>query len=119
MRCKIQKKAQYPNRRLAEKAMLRLHLDMGTKAFGSYKCPFCFLWHLTSQYDNRTKQSMHEFRQAVQKRDKVVSREEKDRKYREKLRQDTLPLSQQKEVMKLLNNQPYRPFWKLWINRFF
>lgn len=95
MYCKKYNKVQHPNKRLAEKAMLSFFKQRGAEAFGSYQCPFCFCWHLTSEYDNRSKQSKREFRQYLQS---ISQKKKKKKDRREQHAKNTLSIKQQKAI---------------------
>jgi len=96
MKCKTQKKRQYHNKYLAENAMLDFYKEKGAEAFGSYQCPFCFYWHITSEYDNRSRQAKHRFRCYLEH--EAAERRKTKKKAREKNNQ--IPLAVQKEIFK-------------------
>ena len=107
MKCSTQKKIQYHSRRIAERSMLSIYKN-GKETFGCYQCPYCFHYHITSEYDNRSKQSLHEFRCLEEKRKAKIRDGRRRRRNRKAERKKCLSLTEQREVFKTFTPTVYK-----------
>jgi hypothetical protein len=99
MKCKTQKKVQYPSLFFAEQFIISLHTINSDKyekpSSGVYQCPFCHSWHTTTEYNNMSKRVNHEIKMYWQKKTK----NSKPEKIYPSLTQPEI-----KEALKLLKN---------------
>lgn len=105
-KCLIQGKIKYPNLAQAEQAMFETYVRTGKEVFGSYKCPGCSSWHLTSMYDNRSLHCKNRFA-------KLKNPKKKESK---KLTNAMLPQKEQQRAFAELQKIQTQRTYRIWYN---
>lgn len=105
-RCKVQDKVKYSSHADAEDAMFLLYKIRNIRSFGSYRCPHCSCWHLTSMYDNRSNAALDRFNNRNRSKKKKRSVVKTSVKKKEKFVPVYLPREQYLEAVRQLNNKP-------------
>lgn len=117
MHCPVQHKVKYPNRALAEDAIVNQFGVKKVVPLGSYVCPHCDHWHLTHQYDNRSKRcrELCRLKPKVVKNPRVVQPTGKKalKKIAKKEQNKMLPINERKRVLEQLRNKPASKWLKL------
>ena len=114
MICKVTGKIKYRTHKDAEDAMFLLYKRSKHECFGSYTCPNCNWWHLTSKYDNRTPYALDMFstlpkpryKKAKQRRGHTQPQVSTVKKKKEKFVPVYLPRDEYLRAIRQLHNKP-------------
>lgn len=93
--------------------MLFVYIKSGQETFGSYQCPFCFYWHITSEYDNRSKQCKHEFKNYTEHKNALNRKLNKERT---KVLKGSLNQNQMNEVFKTFKPTVHKSGPRFWFH---